>query len=57
MPPTRTASITRLRQYVTRLHRWLPGGLDELVTTKGGVTGYRVYVLKHLHISGATLRT
>ncbi|NTU68892.1 MAG: hypothetical protein HGB02_08440 [Chlorobiaceae bacterium] len=51
------ASIKRLRQYVTRWHRWLLGGLDELVTTKGGVTKYWVYVLKHLHISGATVRT
>ncbi|ABB23752.1 hypothetical protein [Pelodictyon luteolum] len=48
------ASLTRLRQYVTR---WLLGGLDELVTTKGDVTRYWVYVLKHLHISGATVRT
>ncbi|ABB23746.1 hypothetical protein Plut_0882 [Pelodictyon luteolum DSM 273] len=44
------ASITRLRQYVTRWHRWLLGGLDELVTTKGSVTRYWVYVLKHLDI-------
>ncbi|NTU54157.1 MAG: hypothetical protein HGA97_10765 [Chlorobiaceae bacterium] len=48
------ASITRLWQYVTRWHRWILGGLDTLVTTKGGVTRYWVYVLKHLHISGST---
>jgi hypothetical protein len=50
------ASIVRLRQYVTRWHRWLRGGLDDLVSKKGGSTRYRVYVLKHLHVTGATVR-
>jgi hypothetical protein len=50
------ASIKRLRQYVTRWYRWLLGGLDDLVSKKGGLTRYRVYVLKHLHISGAKVR-
>jgi hypothetical protein len=46
------ASIARLRQYVTRWHRWLLGGLDDLVSKKGGLTRYWVYLLKHLHIHG-----
>ena len=51
------ASLTRLRQYVSRWHLWLMGGLDDLVSKKGGSTRYWVYVLKHLHITGATVRT
>ena len=47
----------RLRQYVTRWHRWLHGGLDGLAAYKGGVTKYWVYVLKRLHITGAMVRT
>ena len=50
------ASLTRLRQYVTRWHRWLMGGLGDMVTRKGGSTRYWVYVLKQLHITGATVR-
>jgi len=50
----------RLRQYVTRWHRWLHGGLDGLdglAAYKGGVTKYWIYVLKALHITGAMVRT
>ncbi|WP_081423677.1 reverse transcriptase domain-containing protein [Pelodictyon luteolum] len=44
------ASIMRLRQYVTRWHRWLLGGLDKLATTKGSGTRYWIFVLKRLDI-------
>ncbi len=47
--------VSRLRQYVTRWSRWLWGGLDGLVTRKGGVKLYMVYVLKQLQISGIQL--
>ena len=50
------ASLTRLRQYVTRWHRWLMGGLGDMVTRKGGSTRYWVYVLKQLNITGAKVR-
>ncbi len=53
----RGVSEERLRQYVIRWHRWLHGGLDGMVSTKGGTTKYWVYVLKHLHITGATVQT
>ena len=53
----RGVSVERLRQYVTRWHRWLHGNLADLVTTKGGITRYWVYVLKHLNITGATIKT
>ena len=52
----REASIKRLWQYVIRWHRWLHGGLDGMVSYKGGITKYWVYVLKHLHITGATVQ-
>ena len=39
----------RLRRYVTRWTRWLWGGLDGLVTRKGGDKRYMVYVLKSRH--------
>ncbi len=45
----------RLWRYVTRWTRWLWGGLDGLVTRKGGVKRYMVYVLKQLQISGIPL--
>ena len=47
--------IGRLRQYITRWTRWLWGALDGLVTRKGGVKRYMVYVLKDLQISGLKL--
>ena len=47
----------RLRQYVTRWHRWLHGGLDGLAAYKGGVTKYWVYDLKNLHITEAMVHT
>ncbi|MEI7824919.1 MAG: reverse transcriptase domain-containing protein [Chlorobiaceae bacterium] len=53
----RGASIERLRQYVIRWHRWLHGNLGDLVTTKGGITRYWIYVLKRLDITGATIST
>jgi RNA-directed DNA polymerase len=49
------ADIGRLRQYITRWTRWLWGALDGLVTRKGGVKRYMVYVLKDLQISGLKL--
>ena len=52
----RGVSEERLRQYVIRWHRWLHGGLDGMVSYKGGITKYWVYVLKHLHITGATVQ-
>ena len=45
----------RLWRYVTRWTRWLWGALDGLVTRKGGVKRYMVYVLKQLQISGIPL--
>ena len=47
--------IHRLRQYITRWTRWLWGGLDGLVSRRGGVKRYLVYVLIKLRISGITL--
>jgi len=52
----RGVSEERLRQYVTRWHSWLHGGLDSLAAYKGGVTKYWVYVLKYIHITGAMVR-
>ncbi len=49
------ADIGRLRQYITRWTRWLWGALDGLVTRKGGIKRYMVYVLKDLQISGLKL--
>ncbi len=45
--------ISRLRQYITRWTRWLWGALDGLVSRRGGVKRYLVYVLIKLRISGA----
>ena len=45
----------RLWRYVTRWTRWLWGGLNGLVTRKGGDKRYMVYVLKQLQISGIQL--
>jgi hypothetical protein len=42
----------RLRQYVARWTCWLWGGLEALVSRKGGVKHYTVFVLKKLQISG-----
>ncbi len=53
----RKASPERLWQFVNRWHRRLHGGLDGMVFAKGGITKCWVYVLKHLHISGATVQT
>ena len=47
--------IGRLRQYVTRWTRWLWGALDGLVSRRGGVKRYWVYVLIKLQISGVHL--
>ncbi len=49
------ADSCRLWRYVTRWTRWLWGGLDGLVTRKGGIKSYMVYVLKQLQISGIQL--
>jgi hypothetical protein len=49
------ADTCQLRQYVTRWTRWLWGGLDGLVSWKGGLKGYLVFVLKQLQISGVSL--
>ena len=49
------AGINRLWQYVTRWFRWLWGGLDSLISMKGGVKRYMVYILKQLQISGVRL--
>ncbi len=46
----------RLWRYVTRWTRWLWGGLDGLVSWKGGIKRYMVFVLKQLQISGIQLR-
>ena len=40
----------RLRQYVARWTCWLWGGLEALVSRKGGVKHYTVFVLKQLQI-------
>lgn len=53
----REASIKRLWQYVIKWHRWLHGGLEGMVSNKGGFTKYWVYVLKALHITGAMVQT
>jgi hypothetical protein len=49
------ADSRRLWRYITRWTRWLWGALDELVTRRGGVKRYMVYVLKQLQISGIRL--
>ncbi len=49
------ADARRLRQYVTRWTRWLWGALHGMVSRKGGVKRYMVYVLKQLQISGIQL--
>ena len=38
----------RLWEYVTRWHRWLHGGLRGLVSRKGGVKRYYIYILHRL---------
>ena len=48
--------IGRLWQYVTRWTRWLWGALDGLISRKGGVKRYWVYVLIKLRIRGINLR-
>ena len=53
----REASIKRLWQYVIKWHRWLHGGLDGMVSNKGGFTKYWGYVLKALHITGDMVQT
>ena len=40
----------RLWEYVTRWYRWLHGGLKGLVTRKGGIRRYYVYILRRLGI-------
>ncbi|OGV59776.1 MAG: hypothetical protein A2283_10985 [Lentisphaerae bacterium RIFOXYA12_FULL_48_11] len=44
--------INRLWQYVSRWSGWLWGGLDRMISIKGGVKSYFVFVLKQLKISG-----
>jgi len=46
------ADATRLWQYVIRWTRWLWAGVDGMVSMKGGVKPYWVYVLKKLQIRG-----
>ena len=41
-------SKDRLWEYVTRWHRWLHGGLRGLVSRKGGVKRYYIYILHRL---------
>ena len=41
----------RRRQHVTRWTCWLWGDLEALVSRKGGVKHYTVFVLKQLQIS------
>ena len=43
-------SKDRLWEYVTHWHRWLHGGLKGLVTRKGGVRRYYIYILRRLGI-------
>ena len=43
-------SKERLWEYVTHWHRWLHGGLKGLVTRKGGVRRYYIYILRRLRI-------
>ena len=44
------ASITRLRQYLTKWRQWLRGGLGGLLCRKGGMKRYWVWVKTHLDI-------
>ncbi len=46
------ATETRLWQYVSRWTRWLWGGLDGLVSRKGGIRRYYSGVIKRLRIRG-----
>ena len=46
------ATETRLWQYVSRWTRWLWGGLDGLVSRKGGIRRYYFGVIKRLRIRG-----
>ncbi len=48
------AALDRLRRYVTRWQSWLHGGLGGLVSRKGGVRRYWVFVLRQLGITGAS---
>ncbi|MBT3259156.1 MAG: hypothetical protein HN366_22260 [Deltaproteobacteria bacterium] len=48
--------MARFRQYVTRWTRWLWGVLDGLISRKGGVKRYWVYVLIKLRLRGINLR-
>jgi len=43
-------SKERLWEYVTHWYRWLHGGLKGLVTRKGGVRRYYIYILRRLGI-------
>ena len=43
-------SKERLWEYVTHWHRWLHGGLKGLVTRKGGIRRYYIYILRRLGI-------
>ena len=38
----------RLWEYVTHWYRWLHGGLQGLVTRKGGINRYYTYILRQL---------
>ena len=40
----------RLWEYVIRWHRWLHGGLKGLVSRKGGIRRYYIYILRRLGI-------
>jgi hypothetical protein len=48
--------IHRLRLYVIRWTRWLRGGLPGMVSVKGGITHYFVFVIKQLQIKGLILK-
>ena len=51
----REGDIGRLRRYVTRWVQWLWGGLDGLVSLKGGYKRYMILILKELRIRGVHL--
>ena len=40
----------RLWEYVSYWYRWLHGGLKGLVTRKGGIRRYYIYILRRLRI-------
>jgi hypothetical protein len=45
------ADPSRLREYVTRWYRWLLGGLDGMVSRKGGLRRIYNHILTHLRIT------